>query len=131
MTPRNKFWFILFIIGSVSLFNIANAQTMPDIKNATPQQRAQFQTGMMKSKLNLNADQLKKVEDINLKYAEKFQPLIQGTDSRFSKMRKVKALQKEKDDELQKVFNADQFKQYQAFVADMKNKMMAKMKESN
>ncbi|MDR6941675.1 hypothetical protein [Mucilaginibacter pocheonensis] len=105
----------------------AIAQQATDLKNKTPEQRAAFQTSMMKSKLNLDSDQVSKVHVINLKYAQKFEPIFKSDDSRFSRFRQAKTLQKAKDAELKTVFTASQYKQYQDFEADMKEKLKEKM----
>lgn len=105
----------------------AMAQTGADLKNKTPEQRAQFQTEMMTSKLKLNTDQQTKVQAINLKYAKKMEPIIKGDAGRFQKFKQAKALLKDKDNELKAVFTADQFKQYLDFEAEMRQKVKEKM----
>src|ERR1700743_3724996 len=54
------------------------------LKEMSPQQRADFQTGLMKSKLKLDTQQIAKVKALNLKYALKLQPILTIDDSRFS-----------------------------------------------
>src|ERR1700743_1877441 len=54
------------------------------LKEMSPQQRADFQTGLMKSKLKLDTQQIAKVKALNLKYAIKLQPILTSDDSRFS-----------------------------------------------
>lgn len=103
--------------------------TMPDFKNSTPEQRAQFQTGMMKSKLKLDAAQESKVQAINLTYARKMQTIIKSDDGRFSKMKQARSLQEAKDQELKNVFTPAQFKQYKDFEEEMKAKLKEKVKE--
>jgi hypothetical protein len=108
----------------------ATAQTgMPDFKNSTPEQRAQFQTEMMKSKLKLDAAQESKVQAINLTYAKKMQTVIKSDDGRFSKMKQAKSLQEAKDQELKKVFTPTQFNQYKDFEDEMKAKLKERVKE--
>lgn len=126
-----RVWLIVVLMTCTLLLGkSAAAQTsMPDFKNSTPEQRAQFQTQMMTSKLKLDATQATKVQAINLKYAGKMQTIIKNDDSRFSKMRAAKSLQKDKDQELKSVFSPAQFKQYQDFEEEMKAKLMEKIKE--
>ena len=128
MKTSRKYLAVLLtaVIGLLVTVEVRAQQTMPDIKNSTPEQRAAFQTNLMKTKLNLDAAQLAKVTDVNLRYAQKFQPIIKSDDSRFSKMRQAKALQAQKDKELQAIFTKDQFKQYQDFEQELKSKMMAR-----
>jgi hypothetical protein len=113
---------------SVRGLHAQDQEKLQQLKNATPEQRAEFQTNMMKSKLNLEGPQLAQVSAINLKYAQLFQPIMKGDDSRFSKMRKAKALQAQKDKELQGVFTKDQYKLYEDFEQELRSKMMSVMK---
>ncbi|SEN05102.1 hypothetical protein SAMN05192574_102301 [Mucilaginibacter gossypiicola] len=122
---------MILMIAILFFTQIAIAQQAADLKNKTPEQRAAFQTSMMKSKLNLDSDQVLKVQVINLKYAQKFEPIIKSDDSRFSRFRQVKALQKAKDAELKTVFTGSQYKQYQDFEAEMKEKLKDRMASNN
>jgi hypothetical protein len=125
---KNNFRLALALSLLMMLFTqLATAQNKTGMKDKTPEERAQFQTGLMKAKLSLDSGQLTRVQAINLKYALKNDPIIKSDISKFSKFRQIKALQKEKDGELKKVFTAEQYKQYQAFEAEMKEKMKAKM----
>lgn len=129
MKKIKKNYIILFFVA-ISTFAAgslhAQANTS-DLKNATPEQRAQVQTNMMKSKLKLDTGQILKVQAINLKYAQKFEPIIKGSDGRMKKMREAMSLQKQKDAELKQVFTTEQYKQYQDFEQEMKSKMMSRM----
>ena len=102
--------------------------SLKDFKNTTPGQRAEFQTKMMESKLGLDEAQVKKVSAINLKYAEKFQPLLKSTGDQATKIKQATALQGQKDKELQAVFNKQQFAEYQQFEQKIRSRMMARMK---
>jgi hypothetical protein len=105
------------------------AQTWGSMKNATPQQRADFQTKMMTSKLDLNPEQVKKVSVINLAYAGKFQPILKGTGDKSARLKQAMALQGQKDKELQQVFDKKQFAQYQDFEQQMKSRMASLVNE--
>jgi hypothetical protein len=87
------------------------------VANAQPpsaEEMAKRQTEEMKANLNLTADQLTKVEAINLKYANKMSEMFAGgPPSDFEEMRtKMQENQKAKRVELEKVLNADQLKKY-------------------
>jgi uncharacterized SAM-dependent methyltransferase len=97
-----------------------------DFKDKTPEERAKFQTDMMKNKLSLKADQEVKVQAINLNYAEKFDPIIKSNDNKLSRFMRAMDLQKAKDAELKKVFTAEQYKQYEAIESELKAKMKGK-----
>jgi anion-transporting ArsA/GET3 family ATPase len=105
---------------------VSAQQTLGEkLQAMTPQQRAEYQTGLMKTRLHLDTQQIVKVKAVNLKYALKFQPIIKSDDSKFSKFRQFKKLQEAKDAELKGIFNAGQFKLYQ----DYENEIREKMKE--
>jgi hypothetical protein len=78
------------------------------------EEMAKQQTEEMKANLDLTADQLTKVEAINLKYAKKMSEMFeQGPPADFEAMRaKMEENQKAKRAELEKVLNADQLKEY-------------------
>lgn len=135
-TGTSIVWLMLFITMNFMAVNRAQAQA--DLKQKdfgekfkamTPQQRADFQTGMMLDKLKLGSQQLAKVKVVNLKYALKFQPILMSDKGRFSKFREFKALQEQKDIELKDIFTTSQFKQYKDFEDDMRKKMKAAMKD--
>ncbi len=132
MKKRCRFYFVLIItilFGLQSSCSFGQQKSIKDLKNSTPEQRADFQTKLMKAKLKLDAGELTKVQAINLKYARKFEPIIKSNDNRFSKLKQAMALQKEKDQELQAVFNKDQFNQYQEFEQELRSKMKARFKQ--
>jgi hypothetical protein len=128
---RGVFIAVLSLLSCLTINN-SNAQTgITNFKNSTPAQRAQFQTSMMKSKLNLSAGQLSRVQTINLKYAQKFEPIIKSSDNKLARWKQAIAIQKQKDQELQTVFTKDQFSKYQAYEAELRSKMTARFKNSN
>lgn len=90
----------------------------------SPEEMAKRENELMKSELNMTADQLPKVEAINLKYAKKMGELFQqGPPSDFEEMRKkMGAIQQEKRTELAKVLNADQLKKYDAMMAERRQR---------
>jgi hypothetical protein len=104
---------ILFTaIGFMAVNNVSAQQTMGDkLKAMTPRQRADYQTGLMKTKLHLDTQQI-----------------IKSDDSRFTKFREFKKLQEAKDAELKGIFNAGQFKLYQDYENEMREKMKEKAK---
>ena len=132
MKRCSGFYFVLVItmlLGLQSSCSFGQQKSLKDLKNSTPEQRAAFQTKLMKTRLKLDAGEITKAQAINLKYARKFQPIIKSNDSRFSKLKQAMALQKDKDQELQAVFTKDQFSQYQAFEQEMRSKVKAEFKQ--
>jgi len=121
-----------FAFALIFLSQTANAQNGADaFKNSTPEQRALMQTTMMKTKLKLDTIQVTKVQAINLKYAQKLDPILKGDGSKFSKFKELRSIQKDKDADLKGVLTADQFKQYQAMEEEMKAKVKEKMSGRN
>lgn len=80
------------------------------LKDTTPEQRAKMQTEWMTTKLNLNASQVQQISALNLQYAQKNEPIIQSNDSKVSKFKKLKALQKEKSNALSQILSQEQYK---------------------
>ena len=123
---------ILFIaLFGLFIFNRSAAQGFGGLRNASPEKRAEFQTKMMKSKLSLDDNQAKKVQEINLKYAKLFEPILKSKEPSDKRIKLATGIQESKDKELQAVFNKDQFKTYKEFEEKMKSKMMARLKDAD
>jgi hypothetical protein len=118
------FLFVVMLFGSEA-FSQDMAAAM---KDKTPEQKAQGLTMLMKVKLLLDTAETTKVGAINLKYAQKTDPIIKGDQGKFAKFKALKELQKSKDAELKGVLTADQFKQYQDMEEQIKEKMMENAK---
>ena len=109
------------------LFQV-NAQDIKQLTKKTPAERSQLQTQWMKDKLLLGESQVDLVYAINLKYANMNDPLLKSTESKVSKFKKLKASQKEKENELKKIFTPDQFSKYLIMKDELKNKMKTQYK---
>jgi hypothetical protein len=83
----------------------------------------------MKKNLTLTDEQLPRVQEINLKYANKLYALKRNTIPRRQKLEMLKDNDVAKDEELKKVLTTDQFKTYQARKEEIKKQMKQKMKE--
>jgi len=86
---------------------------------ATPEERANRQTEMMKDKLSLTAAQEPKVSAINLKYAKKMEDVRAIADTAARRKTALK-LNDQKNGELKVVLTADQYKSYLKQVEEMK-----------
>ena len=123
-----RFLALITLINLTAITSVSAQSSMAQkFKDMTPKQRADYQTGMMKTKLKLDTQQIVKVKAVNVKYAKKFQPIIKNDDNRFSKISQFMSLQKQKDLELKSIFNEAQFKQYKDFENEMRKKMQDKM----
>ncbi len=135
MKRTNRILFAVCIMAlCVTIVNTAKAQDQKQqmaemVKNSTPEQRAKMQTQMMKTKLNLDSLTGLKVYDINLKAAQKMDPLLKGNGSKLAMFREAKSIDSEKDKSFKAVLTADQYKAYEAAKEEMKEKLKEKMQE--
>jgi hypothetical protein len=95
----------------------------------TPEERAQLQTDYMKESLALTSDQEIKVHDLNLKYAKKMQSVYNTPERKFQKLKSMKGVSTEKDQEMKGILNPDQYATYEKNKEEMKEKMRARAKE--
>jgi phage host-nuclease inhibitor protein Gam len=109
---------VFLLFASVAL----GADSMDKLKTTTPEQRATVLDGIMKEKLALTAEQEPKIAAINLKYAEKMEPVIKGDLGMFSRMRQMREINGEKEIELQKALTADQWTKYEASKDEIRQK---------
>lgn len=108
-----------------------NAQLAEVLKSSTPEQRARIQTSFMKTKLNLDSLTAQKVYDINLKTAQKMEPVIKGDGSKFSRFRQARSIDGQKDEELKAVLSPRQYQAYLDAKEEMKEKLKEKIQEHN
>jgi len=103
--------------------NAASAQGQIEaIAKTSPEQRAKVQTGLMKEKLALTAEQLPKVAAINLATAQTMQPVLESTEGPMIRMRKAKSNEEERDAALQQVLTPPQYQQWLAAKEEIKQK---------
>ena len=89
--------------------------------NMDPKEFAQRQTTQMKQSLNLTAEQLPKIEKLNLEYAEKMKVVRdQAGDDREVMRSKVMEMMKEKDGKLKEILTVEQWTKFEA---DRKERM--------
>jgi len=101
-------------------FVIMQASAQKDSTAHSPETRAKGITDKMKTELTLSDDQYSKVYDINLKYAQKNKESLKEEGTRMSKLKTVKADNKEKNKELQAVLTEEQFEKYKGMQKEMK-----------
>jgi hypothetical protein len=104
---------------------------MDKLMNTTPDQRATAQTAMMKEKFDLTADQLPQVAAINLKYAQKMEPIIKGSSGTLMKMSQMRGVNEEKEAELKGVLSPEQFQKYLASKDEMREQFEEKIEEKS
>lgn len=99
------------------------------LKGTTPKERAAAQTLMMKEELGLSDAQVEKVGAINLAFAEKMDPTIQGGDGPLKKGLEATNLQQQKEGELKAVLSSDQYKKYLASKLEMRDHIVERVFE--
>lgn len=114
---KRNIFIAAFILLSQSY---ASAQEMMKLPS---EERATNQTEWMRERLNLNADQMSKIREINLRYSNKMQDIYESPMSRTEKNETAKALFEKKSEELEGVFTERQYSAYKAKENDMKEKM--------
>jgi len=88
---------------------VAMAQEVPP-----PEERARKLTERLTTILNLTADQVPKVEEINLAAARRHEAQRNEGGRALQKRRRAKAVEKERDRELRRVLTAAQWRTYES-----------------
>jgi hypothetical protein len=101
----------------------AAAADLAALKDTTPAERAKAQTAMMTSKLGLSEAEAAKVAPINLRYAERMEPIIKGSEGPLVRMESMRGVEKAKEAELKGVLTADQFTKFEASKEEMMEKL--------
>ena len=102
-----KLMIAMFVLVFPLLSNLAFAQ-----RGGTPEERAERQTLIMKEELSLTEEQLPKVKELNLIYAQKGAELReQNRDEREAMMTAFKEMEKQKETELAQVLTDEQMTQ--------------------
>ena len=101
----------------------AAAADLDALKDTTPAERAKAQTAMMKTKLGLSEAEAAKVGPINLKYAERMEPIIKGSEGPLIRMKSMRGVEAAKEAELKGVLTADQFTKFEASKEEMMEKL--------
>ncbi len=120
---RHSMW-IVTIAAAVLLAAPAWSQDPAQLAKLTAGVRAGIQTDFMTQKLQLTGEQKEKVEVINLKAANRMQPLLEG--STWTLMREAPKVDEAKDGELRAVLTPQQFDTYTASKDQIKDLLKQK-----
>jgi hypothetical protein len=99
---------------------------MEELKNSTPQERADLQTDWMKTNLSLDEKASAAAADINLKYAQENQTLLHSASPKFDRLMSFRKNVQAKDAELKTVLTPEQYSLYKQKEDDMEKKMKQK-----
>ena len=112
------------VILVLSLLSVA--VTMGQNSSMSAEEMAQYQTAEMTKLLDLTEEQQGQVSEINSKYSKRMKALIDREGSMFGKMGDMKAIRKEKNAEIKKVLNEEQFEDYEDEIEPAIRKHMKK-----
>lgn len=112
----------LFVFTNTSLFS-----QQKDIPSAS--ERATKLTDWMKTNLQLADDQVPKVQDINMKYANKMDELKNSAAAKRQKLLTLKENDTAKDAELKQVFTDSQYNTYMTKKEELKKQLKQELKE--
>lgn len=100
-------------------------------KKMDAQEMAQYQNDVMSKELNLNPEQLEKIEEVNFRYSKRQAELMNREGSMFGKIGDMKKIRKEKNAELGQVLSKEQMKEYEDEVEPkIRKNMREKMSKS-
>lgn len=124
---------IIIALLSVMLLTVVNvnAQSKNAKAQSTPEQRAEKLTTWMKDNLNLTAEQIPLVQELNLKYARLNEELKNMSGPRNEKMKKIKSNETAKEAELKKILTPEQFQTYTTKKREVKEEVKTRHKEKN
>jgi hypothetical protein len=120
-TMRGRGILSLGFVVITLLFGIPQAfAQLDELKNTTPEERASLQTELMKSMLTLTPEQTQPVADLNLKYANRMEPIIKGSSSSLTKMFEMRKINNEKETELKRILSLQQWEKFDASRDEMR-----------
>ncbi|MEM9362364.1 MAG: hypothetical protein AAGA43_07000 [Bacteroidota bacterium] len=82
-------------------------------KKVDAAEMAEYQTELMKSELNLDSEQLSKVEELNVRYSTQTADLMNKEGSMFGKIGDMRKIKKAKNEELEKILSEEQMEKYE------------------
>ncbi|QGY44629.1 hypothetical protein GM418_13435 [Maribellus comscasis] len=121
-----SFLLVALMLGSMLLLNSFKPSPNAEFGQAfkrSPETRANVITGIMKRKLELSDSQVEKAYQINLKYAQKLQPIVEKGDRQSWPSKDAKVLNKERKAELLAVLTPTQKEK----VAQMREQLISRL----
>ncbi len=91
--------------------------------NLRPEVKARFLTFLMKKSLSLDEEQEKKVNEINIRYTNETEQIIEKKLSDISTYLKLRKSNKTKEKELKRIFSKQQFKDYKVRKKEIKEQL--------
>tara|TARA_R110002073_G_scaffold94635_1_gene219968 strand:- start:475 stop:873 length:399 start_codon:yes stop_codon:yes gene_type:complete len=125
----NKLTGLILGLALVIFLPVQSMAQMGDFKNTTPQERADKMTSAMQSDLSLDEATTKAVAEINLKYAEEAQTVMDSSGTQFGKAMTFKKSEQAKDAELKAVLSPEQYSKYEEKKSALREAMKQKFME--
>jgi len=112
MKSRNNLLVILAVIATIGLssFLPGPKEELRKVLERSPETRANTITTLMKNRLDLNEKQVEEAYRINLRYAQKLQPIVEKGDKQSWPSEIAQTLNKERKEELWAVLTPAQQK---------------------
>ena len=122
----------IFILTALLALTLqARGQASQQLKNSTPEERAQKITDWMKTNLQLSDEQATSIHAVNIKYANQNESLKEDASGRRAKYKKLKDNQEAKDQELKRMLTPEQFKTYLSKKKELQEKVRDEAREQN
>lgn len=105
--------YVFTIIAAISIIIPLPATVRSgELERSSPEERAGIVTEWMKTNMGPDAEQLNRLDAVNLAYARKIQAVIDGAGGRIEKLREARRIDAEKDVELAKLLTEKQYRYY-------------------
>lgn len=111
---------ILFAVSIVAASTLAQEPQQPGPQKKTPEERAEHMTKQMTKALELNSDQQEKLKALIIKREKERQSMQANVKMKREQM------EKQMDEDLQKILNPEQFEKFKKRKEEMKKKRMEK-----
>ncbi len=116
---------LLFLLSTCFI----QAQILKELQNSTPQERASLFSKEISQKLTINTQQFEQISKINLEHAFNVVLIIEGSQNKIVKLKKIKNLDKKRDQYLAAIFKDIQLNKYLKHKKELIKNTRNKLKE--
>ena len=119
MRSRNYHWMLFGLILIAVTGWAQSTDIIEQIKNASPQERAEAQTEVLADVLDLTPQQVEQLVEINLKYTTQIQQLIDKEVQDTVLFTSIQEFSRRKDEEIKDLLTNEQVLRYEAHKASL------------
>ena len=119
MRPRNYQWMLFGFILIAATGWAQSKDIIEQIKNASPQERAEAQTEVLADVLDLTPRQVEQLVEVNLKYSTQIQQLIDKEVQDTVLFTTIQEFSRRKDEEIKDLLTKEQVLRYEAHKANL------------